>query len=259
MKRTRSLFSNGSVPSGKDVEAIKVEALKIETRETEAPYRSLERLIPIHLKDNPAPYYIANILREAIYRGLLADGEPLHQSLLAERLKVSPIPLREALRLLETEGLVDFRGRRGAVVTGLSAGETREIYEMLAALETNVLRIAFPSITEETMAAAEKLLDKMEAEPDCIVWREQNILFHTLLYESADRPMTLDHIARLRQQVDRYIRLHLASMREESEAQHRAILEAVRARDRGAALEALSRHLEKTSLELQNYMGNEEE
>ena len=65
--------------------------------------------------------------------GLLADGEPLHQSLLAERLKVSPIPLREALRLLETEGLVDFRGRRGAVVTGLSAGETREIYEMLAA------------------------------------------------------------------------------------------------------------------------------
>ena len=109
------------------------------------------------------------------------------------------------------------------------------------------------------MAAAEKLLNKMEAEPDCIVWREQNILFHTLLYESADRPMTLDHIARLRQQVDRYIRLHLASMREESEAQHRAILEAVRARDRGAALEALSRHLEKTSLELQNYMGNEEE
>ena len=241
------------------MEAIKVEALKIEARETEAPYRSLERLIPIHLKDNPAPYYIANILREAIYRGLLADGEPLHQSLLAERLRVSPIPLREALRLLETEGLVDFRGRRGAVVTGLSAGETREIYEMLAALETNVLRIAFPSITEGTMVAAEKLLDKMEAEPDCIVWREQNILFHTLLYESADRPMTLDHIARLRQQVDRYIRLHLASMREESETQHRAILEAVRARDRDAALEALSRHLEKTSLELQNYMGNEEE
>jgi len=254
MKRARSLFSNGSVPSGKDVEAIKMEVMK-----TEAPYRSLERLIPIHLKDNPAPYYIANILREAIYRGLLADGEPLHQSLLAEQLRVSPIPLREALRLLEMEGLVDFRGRRGAMVTGLSTGETREIYEMLAALETNVLRIAFPSITEETMAAAEKLLDKMEAEPDCIVWREQNILFHTLLYESADRPMTLDHIARLRQQVDRYIRLHLASMREESETQHRAILEAVRARDRGAALEALSRHLEKTSLELQNYMGNEEE
>lgn len=227
--------------------------------EMNIPYHSLEQLIPIHLKDNPAPYYIANILREAIYRGLLPEGEPLHQSQLAERLKVSPIPLREALRLLETEGLVDFRGRRGAMVTGLSAEETREVYEMLAALETNVLRIAFPSITKETIAAAEEVLDRMEAEPDCIVWRQENILFHTLLYESADRPMTLDQIARLRQQVDRYIRLHLASMREESETQHRMILEAVKTRDLDTALEALSRHLENTSRDLQGYMGKEED
>ena len=91
-------------------------------------YSSLEQLIPIHLKDNAAPYYIANILREAIYRGILTEGEALHQSQLAERLKVSPIPLREALRLLEMEGLVDFRGRRGAIVTGLTFEEAfREV------------------------------------------------------------------------------------------------------------------------------------
>ena len=130
---------------------------------------------------------------------------------------------------------------------------------MIAALKTTVLRVAFPSITKGTIAAAEAVLDKMEAEPDCIVWRERNILFHTLLYESADSPITLDHITRLRQQVDQYIRLHLTSMREESETQHRVILEAVRARDRDAALEALSRHLEKTSRDLQNYMSKEEE
>ena len=225
--------------------------------ETNIPYHSLDQLIPIHLKDNPAPYYIANILREAIYRGLLPEGEPLHQSQLAERLKVSPIPLREALRLLEMEGLVDFRGRRGATVTGLSVEETREIYEMLAALETGVFRTAFSSITAATVAAAAEVLDRMEAEPDCIVWREQNILFHNLLYESTDRPMTVDHIARLRQQVDRYIRLHLASMREESQTQHRAILEAVKAKDRDAALAALAHHLEHTSQDLQDYMDAE--
>ena len=73
MKRARSLFSNGSVPSGKDVEAMKAEAM-----ETETPYRSLERLIPIHLKDNPAPYYIANILREATYHGLKSFWRYLH-------------------------------------------------------------------------------------------------------------------------------------------------------------------------------------
>ena len=217
-------------------------------------YSSLEQLIPIHLKENAAPYYIANILREAIYRGILTEGEALHQSQLAERLKVSPIPLREALRLLEMEGLVDFRGRRGAIVTGLTLEEAREIYEMLSALEVNVLRIAFPSITESVVAEAERVLDEMKRQGDCIVWREQNILFHTLLYESADRPLTFDSIARLRQQVDRYIRLHLESMREESQEQHRQILEAVKKKDLGAATAALANHLENTSKDLQSYM-----
>lgn len=214
----------------------------------------LERLIPVHMKDNAAPYYIANILREAIYRGILTEGEALHQSQLAERLKVSPIPLREALRLLEMEGLVDFRGRRGAIVTGLTLEESREIYEMLAALEVSVLRTAFPTVTPEVTAAAERILNEMEGQTDCIIWREQNILFHTTLYESADRPMTLDIIARLRQQVDRYIRLHLESMREESQQQHRRILEAIRAGDMDAAATALADHLENTSKDLQAYM-----
>ena len=217
-------------------------------------YSSLEQLIPIHLKDNAAPYYIANILREAIYRGILTEGEALHQSQLAERLKVSPIPLREALRLLEMEGLVDFRGRRGAIVTGLTFEEAREIYEMLSALEVNVLRIAFPTISDSIIAEAERVLDEMKCQSDCIVWREQNILFHTLLYESADRPLTFDSIARLRQQVDRYIRLHLESMREESQEQHRQILEAVKKKDLGAATAALANHLENTSKDLQSYM-----
>lgn len=214
----------------------------------------LERLIPVHLKDNAAPYYIANILREAIYRGLLAEGEALHQSQLAERLKVSPIPLREALRLLEMEGLVDFRGRRGAIVTGLTLEETREIYEMLAALEASVLRTAFPTVAPPVVASAERLLEEMEHEPDCIVWREQNILFHTSLCESADRPLTLDTIARLRRQVDRYIRLHLENMREESQQQHRRILSAVRAGDVEDAVSALVDHLENASKDLQAYM-----
>lgn len=222
-------------------------------------YDALECLIPIHLKENAAPYYIANILREAIYRGFLPEGEPLHQSLLAERLKVSPIPLREALRLLEMEGLVDFRGRRGAIVTGLTLEEAREIYEMLAALEKNVLRIAFPSIAQSTIEEAQSILKDMENQSDCMIWREQNILFHSILYEPADRPMTLDTIARLRQQVDRYIRLHLENMKRESQQQHEDILKAIATRNIDAALNALERHLENTSRDLQAYMRKKKE
>ena len=219
-----------------------------------APYPSLDGLIRSRIKDSQAPYYIADVLREAIYRGLLSDGEALHQSQLAEQLKVSPIPLREALRLLETEGLVAFKGWKGAMVTSLSAAEVREIYEMVGALETSVLRIALPHIGERDIAVAGEALARMDEEKDCVVWREQNTLFHNTLYEAADRPVTLAQIARLRQRVDRYIRIHIASMRDESQAQHRAILEAVGARDADAAIAALACHIESTSNALQRHM-----
>jgi len=204
--------------------------------------------------DSTAPYFIANVLREAIYRGVLGEGEPLHQAQISHTLGVSPIPLREALRLLETEGLVSFQGYRGAVVTTLSLEEARELYEMITALETGVLRTAFPRITHIVLEDAERVLEEMETEEDCIRWRDLNLMFHTLFYEPADRPLTLDMLARLRRKTDRNIRIHLASMKQESQRQHREILSAIRAGDMEAAVSALSSHLAYTSNDLQSCM-----
>ena len=215
---------------------------------------TLESLAASNAGDSSAPHYIAGVLREAIYRGLLPEGKPLHQAQLALRLGVSPIPLREALRLLETEGLIAFQGYRGAMVTALSLEEARELYEMISALETSLMKIAFPRITRRVVEDAAKVLDLMEREPDCIKWRDLNQMFHNLFYEPADRPLTLDMLARLRQKTDRNIRLHLASMRDESQRQHRAILDAVAARTLDAALEALAAHLAYTSNDLQSCM-----
>lgn len=217
----------------------------------------LEELARNMSGDTSAPHHIANILREAIYRGVFTEGNPLHQAQIAMKLGVSPIPLREALRLLETEGLVEFRGYRGAFVTELSLEEARELYEMIAALETNLMRVAFSGITRRIVDEAENVLETMERETDCIRWRDLNFLFHALLYEPADRPLTLDMIARLRQKTDRTIRSHLDSMRTESERQHRQILEAVASRDLEASLEALARHLDYTSNDLQSWMRSE--
>ena len=205
-----------------------------------------------------APYYIANVLREAIYRGILEEGKPLHQATLAQRLNVSPIPLREALRLLETEGLVSFQGYRGAVVTTLSLEEARELYEMIAALETSLLRIAFPKITRRTLEEAASVLEEMEDEKDCIRWRDLNQVFHNLFYEPADRPLTLDMLARLRQKTDRTIRTHLSSMRVDSQKQHREILAAVESKELEKAVVALYSHLIYTSNDLQSFMRTEQ-
>jgi DNA-binding GntR family transcriptional regulator len=214
----------------------------------------LRRLVPVHLKDNAAPYYIAGILREAIFRGVLLEGEALYQNQLAARLSVSPIPLREALRLLEMEGLVDFNERRGAIVTGLRAEEVRDIYEMLAFAEIGLMRIAFPLITPDLVEAADRLLDEMDAQTDDTAWREANLLFHNSFYEPTGRLLTLDSLTRLRRQVDRYIRVHVKPMWEDSQKQHRLILEAIRAKNLSAVIQALAFHLENTSENLQFHM-----
>ena len=215
---------------------------------------TLESLAARHAGDSSAPHYIAGVLREAIYRGLLPEGKPLHQAQLALKLGVSPIPLREALRLLETEGLIAFQGYRGALVTELSVEEARELYEMISALETSLMRIAFLRITRRTVEDAAKVLDRMERECDCIKWRDLNQMFHNLFYEPADRPLTLDTLARLRQKTDRNIRIHLESMKEESQRQHRKILEAVSAKELDTAIDALAAHLAYTSNDLQSCM-----
>jgi DNA-binding GntR family transcriptional regulator len=208
--------------------------------------------------DSTAPHFIAEVLRAAIYRGILEEGRPLHQAQLAQKLGVSPIPLREALRLLEVEGLVAFQGYRGAFVTALSLEEARELYEMVTALECSLMRVAFPHITGRIVDEARRVLATMDGELDCIRWRDRNYMFHTLFYEPADRPITMDFLARLRQKTDRKIRIHLASMRDVSQEQHRAILDAVASRDLDAALSALTYHLTYTSNDLQSCMRQEQ-
>lgn len=218
---------------------------------------TLEEIAAHTSGSSSAPYYIAGVLREAIYRGILPEGKPLHQAQLAQRLSVSPIPLREALRLLETEGLVAFDGYKGAVVTILTVDEARELYEMILALESNLMRVAFPGITKRIVDEAERVLDEMEREDDCIRWRDLNQDFHNLFYEATERPLTIDMLIRLRQKTDRYIRIHLASMRSESERQHRDMLDAIRAEDLEKAVEALRNHLTYTSHDLQLCMKQE--
>lgn len=215
---------------------------------------TLEELMPRISGDKAASYYIASVLREAIYRGILRDGEQLLQNQLAARMGVSPIPLREALKQLESEGLVEFRGRRGAIVSGLTLEDAREIYDILIWLETGVLKIAFDRISNTLIQEEFKRLEEMEHEDDPIKWRDLNTLFHTSLYEPADRPMTIDMIIKLHHQVDRYIRRHLSSMRKESEDQHRQILEGVKAHNLAGAVKALESHLLNTSKDLQAYM-----
>src|SRR5262245_28054724 len=101
-------------------------------------------------------------LRERILRGDYPEGEPLRQDAIADELGVSRIPVREALRQLEAEGLVTFSPHRGAVVSSLSLEEIDELFELRADIECDLLRRAIPRMTEEQLERATDVLDEFQ-------------------------------------------------------------------------------------------------
>src|SRR5215472_15637926 len=101
-------------------------------------------------------------LRERILRGDFPEGAPLRQDALADELGVSRIPVREALRQLEAEGLVTFSPHRGAVVASLSLSEIDELFELRADIECDLMRRAIPRMTAEQLERANTVLDEFE-------------------------------------------------------------------------------------------------
>ncbi len=191
------------------------------------------------------PRLIANALRAAIVDGTLAPGAPLRQDAIARHFSVSAIPVREALRQLESEGWARVEMNKGATVAPLSAAEAREVYEMRAALESLAIGLAIPAHTPASLCRAETLCKAASAETEPSLYVAHNEAFHTSLYEPADRPQLLAMIAMLHERGERYLRLKfgLPSYKGQSDREHAALLSAVRRRDVASAQALVSRHL----------------
>jgi len=189
--------------------------------------------------------FVAEVLREAITTGHLRANQPLPQDEIAAQLNVSHIPVREALRQLQSEGLVTYQPNRGAQVSALGPDEIREIYDIRAILETAAIRHAVTRLTEAELRRADDILSAVEAATDGAEWGSLDVDFHELIYRLDDRPRLRELIDGLLRRVDRYW-LMLGLMlthREQFEREHRALLEAVNARDGDRAAELLGRHL----------------
>jgi DNA-binding GntR family transcriptional regulator len=190
----------------------------------------------------------ANRLREKILRGDYREGVPLRQDALAAELGVSRIPVREALRQLEVEGLVTFSPHVGAVVSTLSLGEIKELFDVRAVLETDLLRRSIGELKPADIERAADILDAYEAAfraRDVGAWGVLNWRFHSTLLGAADRPLTMGLLQTLHNQSDRYTRLQLSLTHGETRAdeEHRGILAAVRAGDVDTACGLLHAHI----------------
>jgi DNA-binding GntR family transcriptional regulator len=190
-------------------------------------------------------------VRDAILAGVLDPGARLRQEELAEVFGTSRIPVREALRALEYEGLVRSEPHRGFTVTSLDADDVDEVYDLRIVLETHALRLAIPLLTDEDLAEIEALYDEMRgaASPDAqLAARER---FYLRLYSVSGRPRLVGLIARLRQEVARALRWptlqHASSI-------HEAFWDAIRTGDIDRAVAQLAAHYRRTALMIRRYI-----
>jgi DNA-binding GntR family transcriptional regulator len=187
-------------------------------------------------------------LRERILRGDFPDGEPLRQDALADELGVSRIPVREALRQLEAEGLVSFSPHRGAVVSTLSLDEIEELFDLRADIECELLRRSIPHMSNEQFDRAVEVLDAFEdalAAGEAMRWGPLNWHFHAALYAPAKRNLTMGVLQKLHQHSDRYFRMQvlLAGGGITASQEHRAIATSVRKGDVKTATQLMRAHI----------------
>ena len=187
-------------------------------------------------------------VRDGILRGHYPEGEPLRQDAIAEELGVSRIPVREALRQLEAEGLVTFSPHRGAVVSTLSLREIMELFELRAQIEGDLIRRAVPLMSAEDHARAKEILNAYELAlrtGEVAVWGALNWQFHSTLYAPSQRQFTLAILGKLHQHSDRYLRMQLALTHGETRAkeEHRAIAAAAKKGDSALAARLMREHI----------------
>lgn len=207
------------------------------------------------VKKQSLPEIIASDLRERILSGDLAEGEAIRQELLAEEYDVSRMPVREALKRLSAEGLVQWENNRGGSVIKHSLPEIGEIFDLRMLIEVDLFCRAIPNMTPEDFDTCEKILTEMDdsyAADDVSHWGKLNYDYHTALYAAADRRMSKEFLERISLQSDRYVRLHLSVMkqREPAKEEHRQLLSYAmqgNVKEGGALLE---KHISRTKNEL---------
>jgi DNA-binding GntR family transcriptional regulator len=197
---------------------------------------------------------IAAELREAILSGEHAPGARIRQEDLAGRHGASRLPVREALRMLEAEGLVTLVANTGAWVAQLSLSECEEMYQIRERIEPLLLRLNVPLLSEESIDKLEVLADAMETSEDVEQFLRLDREFHLSCYTAAHTSVLGDTVLQLWNRTQHYRRAFTRVFRSEGDRsvhhEHQLMVSAIRRRDIDEAERVLAGHIRRTRLEL---------
>jgi DNA-binding GntR family transcriptional regulator len=201
-------------------------------------------------RDGQSVAAIHERLRGAILRGELPAGEVTSQATLARDLDAGRTPLREAMRMLQREGLVISEPNRRIRIAALSGDDAEELYVMRISLETVAIRITVPTLTSDAFAALQGYMAQMEhymSVGDQPGMRAPHRAFHHLLVAEAGARVS-GEIAELFDHSERYrLRFGAAGSWEQRRAEHRGLVDAAAAGDSDLAAERLAAHYAHTA------------
>jgi DNA-binding GntR family transcriptional regulator len=210
--------------------------------------------VPPHL----ARSVIEERLRSAILDGRLAPGHALRQQELATLFGVSRMPVREALRQLEAQSLLQVVAHKGAVVAPLIGEDAVDTYALRVILESEALRQSIPLLEPQDIALARSYIAQLENETRHAEIGRLNRLFHMSLYSKASNKKLLRLIEIELNEEERFLRFHLSSMGlgKLTQDDHNGLVDAANDKSIEDAIRILERHLNKAEITIKAYLNS---
>lgn len=202
------------------------------------------------VKRDVLPNSVTTILRQAILKGNLKPNERLVQAEIAEQLGVSRMPVREALKTLELEGLVSLEPHKGAIVNPLTLEDIDEIYELRTLLEPFTLKKSIPNLTAGDIASLEKLHEEMLGTTDIATYVKLNNQFHNLSLSGSNSKRLHGLMARVSHGIAKDTPYVIPDQIEKSNIEHAGILHAIKAGDVETACSEYAHHIKRTHEDL---------
>lgn len=199
---------------------------------------------------------VFNTLRERILKGTLKPGARLMEIHLADQLGVSRTPIREAIRMLELEGLVKMIPRKGAQVASISRDDLQDVLEVRKALDTLAVKLACERIDEneiEKLKEAEEEFERILDTKDTTQIAEADVAFHDVIQAASKNKRLKSMISNLAERIYRYRFEYIKQQSDGGKTlicEHRTIIKWIEERNTDEAIKAIERHIDNQEISI---------
>lgn len=215
-------------------------------------------MVLLHGPQSATSHHIANLLREEILAGKYPPGTRINQESVAQKYSSSRSPVRDAFRILESEGLLLLIAHTGAWISELNLVECEEMYQIRERIEPLMLRLSIPHLTSGQLAQLSSLVQKLDSVVSVEDFLKLDMEFHLLTYAGASTAFLGNMVSRMWNTTQHYRRAYTTLLEKENfqsaRYEHHLLMSAIEGGDMEGAERVLYGHIRRTRIELGNHL-----